>query len=105
MAMFAVTTAKGPLWDEGRPLREQRAWEEHAHFADELVERGIIVVGGPIGGAGEDDIALLAVEAESEAHVRSIFENDPWSSGVFRVKEVRAWTWWLDGRRRAPEEP
>ncbi|MHB1089157.1 MAG: YciI family protein [Acidimicrobiales bacterium] len=104
MAKFAVTTAKGPRWDESRQLREQREWEEHARFADELVARGVIIVGGPIGGGNDDDIALLAVEAADEAHVRSIFDDDPWlRSGVFRVKEVRAWTWWLDGRR-PPEE-
>ena len=66
---------------------------EHAEFADELVERGIIILGGPIGGGSDDDIALLAVEAPDEAELRSIFSDDPWTvSGVFRIKEVRPWT-------------
>jgi uncharacterized protein YciI len=77
---------------------------EHAEFADELVERGIIILGGPIGGGSDDDIALLAVEAPDEAELRSIFSDDPWTvSGVFRIKEVRPWTLWLDGRRGTPE--
>jgi uncharacterized protein YciI len=98
VAIFAVTTRKGPNWQNDRAIREQRAWAEHAAFADELVERGVIIVGGPIGGA-DDDIALLAVEASDEAELRTIFDDDPWTlNGVFLIKEVRPWTWWLDGR-------
>jgi uncharacterized protein YciI len=101
-SVFAVTTGKGPKWDEDRPLRGQRDWVEHAAFADELVERGVIIVGGPIGGGGGDDVALLAVSVESEAALRAIFATDPWTvNGVFRIKEVRPWTWWLDGRPRS----
>jgi hypothetical protein len=74
---------------------------EHAAFADELVERGVIIVGGPIGGS-DDEIALLAVEAHDEAELRSTFSADPWApNGVFRIKDVRPWTWWLDGRADA----
>ena len=59
---------------------------EHAEFADELVERGIIILVGPIGGGSDDDIALLAVEAPDEAELRSSFSDDPWTvSGVFRI--------------------
>jgi uncharacterized protein YciI len=104
MAVFAVTTEKGPNWDDSRQIREQQAWVEHSEFADGLVERGIIILGGPIGGGSDDDIALLAVEAPDEPELRSIFSDDPWTvSGVFRIKEVRPWTLWLDGRRGAPE--
>ena len=99
-----MTTKKGPSWDHGRPIREQAAWTEHAAFVDELVERGIIVVGGPIGGGSDDDIALLAVEARDDSELRSLFSEDPWTiNGVFLIKEVRPWTWWLDGRGRAAE--
>ncbi len=104
MAVFAVTTEKGANWDHSRQIREQQAWVEHAEFADELVERGIIILGGPIGGGSDDDIALLAVEAPDETELRSIFSDDPWTvSGVFRIKEVRPWTLWLDSRRGTPE--
>jgi uncharacterized protein YciI len=97
-AVFAVTTGRGPNWDDALPIREQEAWTEHAAFADELVERGVIIVGGPIVG-DDDDLALLAVNARDEAELRSIFRDDPWTAnGVFRIKEARPWTWWLDGR-------
>ncbi len=105
MAVFAVTTEKGPNWDDSRSIREQRSWEQHARFADDLVERGIIILGGPIGGGSDGDIALLAVAAEDEPALRSIFGDDPWTvHGVFRIKEIRPWTVWLDGRGHLREE-
>jgi hypothetical protein len=36
-----------------------------------------------------------------EDEVRSVFDADPWMVHlVFRIKDVRAWTLWLDGRSR-----
>ena len=99
--MFAVRTAKGPNWDHALGNREQAFWDEHADFADELVERGVILLGGPIASDDAEDIALLAVEARDSGAVRSAFEADPWTvHRVFRIKDVRAWTLWLDGRSR-----
>jgi uncharacterized protein YciI len=100
MPVFAVRTAKGPSWDHVRGIREQRAWTEHAAYSDQLVDRGFIVLGGPIESDDAEDIALLMVEATDELALRSTFADDPWSrNGVFRIKEVRAWTLWLDSRR------
>jgi hypothetical protein len=46
----------------------------------------------------------LLSKPPDEAELRSIFSDDPWTvSGVFRIKEVRPWTLWLDGRRGTPE--
>lgn len=104
MAVFAVTTAKGANWDWSRGNREQPWWDEHAAFADALVERGVIIIGGPIGSDDAGDIALLAVESADEAELRSVFDEDPWTvHGVFRLKDVRPWTLWLDGRVRRAE--
>ena len=99
MAMFAVVTLKGPNWVHDRGVREQPAWDEHARYFDQLVERGVVVLGGPISGDDENEVALLAVEAADRQEVLSIFGEDPWAaSGVLRIKEPRAWTIWLDGR-------
>jgi len=101
MPVFAVTTAKGPNWDHARGLREQAFWDQHAAFADTLTDRGVIILGGPVASDDDDDIALLAVEATDEEALRSIFDADPWTvHQVFRIKRVRAWTLWLDGRSR-----
>jgi uncharacterized protein YciI len=100
MSVFAVTTAKGSNWDCARGIREQQAWDKHAAFADGLVDRGIIVLGGPISSDSDDDVALLVVNAADEQEVRSIFIEDPWATNmVLRIKHVRPWTLWLDSRR------
>ena len=99
MPVFAVTTARDAGWDYARGTREQPYWDQHAAFADELVDRGVIIIGGPIGGGDGEDLALLAVEAADEDAVRSAFDADPWTAHqVFRLKQIRPWTLWLDGR-------
>ena len=104
MPVFAVTTAKDANWDRARGIREQRFFDEHAVFADELVDRGVIIFGGPVASDDEEDIALLAVEAPDEATLRSFFDPDPWiAHQVFRIKAVRRWSIWLDGRSRAAQ--
>jgi uncharacterized protein YciI len=99
MALFAVTTAKGPNWRQDQGIRDQQGWEDHARFFDRLVEQGVVVLGGPIESHYQDEVGLLAVRAADESEVRSAFGADPWAtSGVLRVKDVRTWTIWLDGR-------
>ena len=104
MPVFAVTTAKGVNWDHALDIREQPFWDEHAAFADQLVARGFIILGGPIGSGNVEDIALMAVEAPDENAVWAVFDADPWSvHQVFRIKSVWPWTLWLDGRRGQPQ--
>jgi uncharacterized protein YciI len=99
MPVFAVTTAKGVNWDPAHGIRQQRFWDEHAAFADRLVRQGVVFLGGPIASVDDEDIALLAVEAADENAVRSVFDADPWTvHKVFRIKDVRRWTLWLDSR-------
>jgi uncharacterized protein len=99
MPVFAVITARGANWDRARDIREQPFWDEHAAFADQLVARGLIILGGPIATGADEDIALLAVEAADEPAARSIFDADPWTvHQVFRIKSAWPWTVWLDGR-------
>ena len=101
MPVFAVTTAKGANWDHARDIREQPLWDQHAAFAEDLVDRGVIILGGPVGSDADEDIALLAVQAPDESTVRSIFSADPWAvHQVFRIKQVWTWALWLDGRSR-----
>jgi uncharacterized protein YciI len=99
MPVFAVRTARGARWDDTRDNREQAHWDEHAAFADGLVEKGVVILGGPIDSDDPEDIALMAVEAAGEEAVHATFAADPWMThGIFRLKDVRRWTIWLDGR-------
>jgi hypothetical protein len=101
MAMFAVTTAKGQAWNPGVGVRDQRLFAEHARFMDDLVERGVVVLGGPIESDSPLDVALLAVEADTPEQIHALFADDPWIiEQLLMLGSVRAWTIWLDGRRR-----
>ena len=91
--MFAVITSKGRNWVPTLGIRDQPGWDRHATFADQLVDRGVIVLGGPIDSGNDEDVALLAMEATDESELRAIFAQDPWvASGVLRIKVVHPWT-------------
>lgn len=99
MPVFAVVTEKGTNWDHDRGIREQPFFPEHAAFADQLVEKGVVILGGPVGMPDSGVIALLAVDAADEEALYPIFDDDPWTvHHVFRLREVWPWAIWLDGR-------
>jgi uncharacterized protein YciI len=95
---FIVKRAHGPSWDTTRLRREQAGWDEHAAFMDALVERGFIVLGGPVG-EGDGHSTLIVVEADDEAEVRARFSDDPWGEDMLATESVEQWTVLL---RRSP---
>ena len=96
MAMFHVVVRRsGPEYDLSRPLEEQSGWDEHAAFMDGLVERGFIVLGGPL---ADEQRVVHAVEAESEDEIRETLARDPWSGSHLVVDSIAPWTIRLDGR-------
>ena len=94
--LYVVRLARGGPWDWSRDLRQQDGWDEHARFMDALVDRGFILLGGPLEGERE---TLHVVDARSEDEIRVRFEEDPWAeNGMLTVKSVERWTILLDGR-------
>jgi hypothetical protein len=94
--MFHVVIRQsGPQWDRSLPLREQSGWSAHAAFMDGLVDRGFIVLGGPL---DDDGRVVHAVQAESAGEVRATLADDPWSETHLHVETVEPWTILLDGR-------
>ena len=84
----------GPSWDRSLPMERQSGWDAHAEFMDALVDRGFLVLGGPL-----DDVRVAhAVEAESEDEVRATLGRDPWSGSHLIVDTVERWRIRLDGR-------
>ena len=78
----------GPAWRDGS-IREQLGWDEHADFVDDLVARGIMVMGGPF---SDHSGGLTLYEGVSEDEARTIAERDPWvANGVVVLEEVRSW--------------
>ena len=89
MMFLVVVRRSGPEWDRSKPLEEQSGWDEHAAFMDGLVDDGVIVLGGPL--ADEERVAH-AVEAESEAAIRTTLGRDPWSESHLVVDTIDPWT-------------
>jgi uncharacterized protein YciI len=97
--VFIVERPVGSAWDSSRDTREQRLWDEHAAFMDDLFERGLVVLGGPLAdGSGH---AVVVMEAAGEAEVRDLLAGDPWCvHDILGVNEIREWRIFLDARRR-----
>ena len=99
MPLFLVDERPGGAWLPGVDTREQPLWNEHAAFIDELFERGLIVLGGPLAdGAGA---AVLVFDAESEAAIRELLAADPWAAhDILHVERICEWRIFLDARTR-----
>ncbi len=94
--MFHVVLSRsGPKWDRSRPLEEQVDWPAHASFMDGLVEKGFIVLGGPL---ADEQRVVHVVEAESEDAVRATLARDPWSETHLRIDSIELWRIRLERR-------
>jgi uncharacterized protein YciI len=91
---FLVKRAHGSSWDPSRPRREQEGWDEHAAFMDELVEDGVIVLGGPVGD-GDGTHAMLVMDVASEAEVRERLAADPWGEDMLATESIERWSIFL----------
>ena len=96
MDLYAVRQRRGGPWDWTRGLREQEGWDDHARFMDGLVDAGLILLGGPLGGDRE---TLLIFDAPGEEEIRKRLAEDPWAAnGMLAVQSIERWTILLDGR-------
>lgn len=87
--LFAVILSRGPAWNDPLPLEGQVAWAAHAAFMDGLVDKGIVVLGGPLEGSRD---VLLIVRAEDPDEIARCLSADPWHrNGLLVVKH--AWPW------------
>ena len=92
--LFLVYQEHGGPWDWSKGLREQALFAEHAQFVDNLVEKGVVVLGGLL---NEKDV-LLVVDAPTVEDAQAHFADDPWiRNGMLTITTVRAWTVLLDG--------
>jgi hypothetical protein len=89
-SVFAVVQRqRGPKWDLSLPMEHQILWDEHAAFMEDLVDRGFVVLGGPMGDQGR---VLLIVRGESEDEIRGALAEDPWSDDLLVIDSVEPWT-------------
>ena len=69
-------------------------WDEHAAFIDDLIERGVFVMGGPF---ADNSGSFSILENVSEADARELVLQDPLvANGVFELDDVRAWNVFVD---------
>ena len=85
----------GPTWTTGLP-EDQPGWDEHAAFIDDLIERGVFVMGGPwttrLG-------SMSGWEGMNAGEVREMMQRDPFVlNGVFEIEDVADWTVYVDTR-------
>ena len=78
MARFVVTREPGPAWDPAVLTRDQDGWDAHAQFIDDLVDDGVVVLGGPLDGQR----ALLVMQHDDEDTLRAKLATDPWAGSV-----------------------
>jgi len=97
VATFHVVLFRsGPQWRADRPLEEQSGWRAHADYMNELVDRGVVVLGGPL---ADEHRVVHVVEADSVEAVRAVFAADPWSGTHLEVDSIDGWTLRLDSRQ------
>ncbi len=83
----------GPTWASGAP-EDQPDWDPHAAFVDDLVARGIMVMGGPF---ADYSGSLILLENVTEQEARELVAGDPFiANGVFVLDDVRAWNVYVD---------
>jgi uncharacterized protein YciI len=83
----------GPTWTGGSIL-DQPSWDEHAAFIDDLIERGVMVMGGPF---ADSSGSVSVLENVDEHQARAAISSDPFlANGVFMVEDVRAWNIFVD---------
>ncbi len=96
---FVILWVPGPAWIEGKTVREQPYWAQHADFMDSLFAKGMVVLGGPFADATG---SLVVVEAESEQEMVDLFARDPFVvHNIFALSFHKQWQIFLDARRKA----
>jgi uncharacterized protein YciI len=91
MPHFVVVYEQGPSWVEGRAMREQAGWTEHAKFMNALADERVVLLGGPLGD-GHPHRALLVLSAPDAEGLRRRLLEDPWvRSRVLELGEIRPW--------------
>lgn len=95
MAHFLVLFGRGPIWDPGRPRRTQEGWDAHAAFMDDLVRRGVVLLGGPVGESVDEGPAVVLLSAPTAAAAAAVFADDPWHDSVLATERIERWTLWL----------
>lgn len=96
--MFLVELQRsGPRWDASLSLEKQSDFAAHAEFMDDLVDKGFLVLGGPL---ADEFRVIEAIDAESADAVRATLLRDPWHESHLQIASITPWTIRLNGTGR-----
>jgi uncharacterized protein YciI len=85
VAHFVVSYTYSSSTTEGR----DRYRAEHREWLRGLLDEGVLVVSGPY---TDDSGALIVVNGDDEASVRSLFDNDPFArENLLEAASVTEW--------------
>ena len=85
---YVLQYSRGPAWDPTKPLLEQPLLEPHVGYMMGLMEKGVLLYGGPY---TDDTGGMAVVRVANLDEARTIAENDPAvRSGLF-VFVLKAW--------------
>ena len=93
-----LRVAPGPTWKSGKP-EEQPGWDEHATFIDDLIDRGVFIMGGP----WTNRLGSISIwEGVTAEEVLELTQDDPFvRNGVFVIEDCADWTVYVDTRVEA----
>jgi len=87
--VFVVVRSRGPAWDDSKPLEGQLDWAAHAAFMDDLFDRAVVALAGPLEGTRD---ALLVVRGLSADEIVERLASDPWTTnGLLVTKQISPW--------------
>jgi uncharacterized protein YciI len=97
MRHIAIFRSEGPNWVQGKGVREQPYWDEHAAFMDALFDSGAVYLAGPFAEGG----SMVIYNAESVEAAVAMQQDDPWLlRGIHTDAGAREWTIFLDAREK-----
>jgi uncharacterized protein len=89
MQYSAVTREHGSAWNESLPMSEQTQFTQHSDYISTLLDKGFVVLGGPI---GDGKRILLIYNTEDEKVVEKWLADDPWTP-IDVLKTIRIELW------------
>jgi len=93
---YIVVSSAGVNRNLSLGTREQQYWDEHAAFIDALVDKGFILLGGPLTDEGG---AMIVVQAENIGAIQETLNDDPWyCHGILSLERVSRWEIYIDQR-------
>ena len=93
---FILLFDPGPNWDESGEVEEQKYWNAHTQFVDDLFNKGKVILAGSI--VYHDRIVII-YESKSESEIRITFKDDPFiKNGILSLESVMEWKVRLDQR-------